>query len=138
MKEGYAISTDPDRLESAAVHRLLSEHAYWAQGRSLETVAASLSASLNFGAFAPDGTLAGFSRIVTDYATFAWLCDVVVHPDHRGLGLGKALVEAVVTHPRLLGLRRIILATGDAEGLYAKYGFKPLDGPELWMVKSAE
>jgi GNAT superfamily N-acetyltransferase len=135
MKDGYRISTDPADFDPRAVHGLLSGHAYWARTRSLETVTRSLAGSLNFGVFAGDGRLAGFSRIVSDYATFAWLCDVVVHPDHRGLGLGKALVEAVVGHPRLQGLRRIILATRDAEGLYAQYGFKRLEGPETWMAK---
>jgi len=138
VDRGYSIDTTSSRFEAAEVHRLLSEHAYWAKNRGVETVAASLAGSLNFGAFDEGGRLVGFSRVVSDYATFAWLCDVVVHPDHRGRGVAAALVEAVAGHPRLRGLRRIVLATRDAEGLYAKFGWKPLAGPELWMAKMGE
>jgi GNAT superfamily N-acetyltransferase len=138
MDERYSLTTDPDRLAPEAVHALLAAHAYWAAGRSLDTVRASMESSLNFGALHVGGTLAGFSRVVSDYATFAWLCDVVVHPEHRGRGLSRALMEAVVGHPRLQGLKRFVLATRDAMGLYEKFGFGPLPGPELWMTKLAE
>jgi GNAT superfamily N-acetyltransferase len=87
-----------------------------------------------------DGDLVGFARVVTDRATFAWLCDVFVAEQARGAGVGKRLMEAVVTHPDLLGLRRFLLATRDAHGLYRQYGFRPIENPEALMAirRSAE
>jgi len=132
----YTISTDPDRLDVPAIHTAL-DRTYWAAGRPLETVRRSIEGSLNFGLFDPVGAQVGFTRVVTDRATFAWVCDVYVLEEHRGLELGKALMRAVVEHPELQGLRRMMLATNDAHGLYAQFGFVPLDRPELFMARTA-
>jgi N-acetylglutamate synthase-like GNAT family acetyltransferase len=97
---------------------------------------ASVQASLNFGAYAPTGEMVGAARVVTDYATFGWLCDVFVLDQHRDRGLGKALVAAVVEHPQLADLQRIILATSDAHDLYSPYGFDLMANPERWMERN--
>ena len=129
----FTISTDPARLDVAAVHRYLSEESYWARHIPYATVARALAHSLCFGAYAPDGHLAGFARVVTDRATFAWLCDVFVLPEFRGQGLSKALVSTVLAHPDLQGLRRHLLATLDAHGLYQQHGYTPLKFSERWL-----
>ena len=134
-RSGYTLSTDKGRLDVALIHKTLSQRAYWAQGRPEEVVRRSIEHSLCFGIYDSAG-LAAFARVVTDYATFAWLCDVFVMEAHRGRGLGKWLVEAVVSHPDLQGLRLSILATRDAHELYRRYGgFEALPNPERWMVR---
>jgi GNAT superfamily N-acetyltransferase len=131
----YTISTDPARLDVPRVHEFLSKGSYWAQNRSLATVQRSIENSLNFGIYSATGQV-GFARVVTDYATFGWLCDVYIDPAARGAGLGKWLVECIVNHPDLKGLRRLLLATRDAHGLYRDYGgFVPLANAERWMEK---
>jgi GNAT superfamily N-acetyltransferase len=133
---GYEISTDPSRLDLGLMHRYLSEESYWAKGRTFEVVRTSVANSLNFGAYNVEGEMVGAARVVTDRATFAWLCDVFVVEGHRGNGLGVALVEAVASHPDLRDIKRMVLATGDAHGLYARFGFEPLaEGPARWMVR---
>ena len=129
------ISDDPGRLDVDRVHRWLSESAYWALGRPRDVVERSIAGSLNLGAYV-DGELVGYARVVTDRATFAWLCDVYVDESVRGGGVGKALVGAVVGHPDLQGLKRFLLATADAHGLYAGFGFEPIAAPERWMERS--
>jgi GNAT superfamily N-acetyltransferase len=125
------VSTDPARLDVEAVHAFLSR-AYWCLGIPRETVARALKHSLCFGLY--DGKAqVGLARVVTDQATFAYLCDVYVLESHRGRGLGKWLIECVMAHTATLGLRRINLATQDAHRLYARHGFKPLAHPEVWM-----
>ncbi|MFD9129333.1 GNAT family N-acetyltransferase [Kitasatospora sp. NPDC059571] len=132
---GYAFSTDPARLDRALIHRWLSEDAYWALGRSREKQDLAIDGSLNFGVYdTASGTQAGYARVVTDLATFAWLCDVYIAPEARGRGLGTALAAAVRDHLAPYGLRRILLATADAHGVYAKAGFAPLAKPEKWMA----
>jgi len=131
----YVISTDPDRLDLPFIHNFLSNTAYWAQGRSLDLVRRSLDNSLNFGLFHGREQI-GFARVVTDYATFAWLADVFIIEDYRGRGLGKWLVEVITTHPRLQGFRRWVLATKDAHELYRRFGFTELKLPERWMERS--
>ena len=133
---GYLISTDPDLLDLDVIHRWISEESYWATGRSRQTVATSVQASLNFGVYADDGEMVGAARVVTDFATFGWLCDVFVIDEHRGRGLGKALMAAVADHPQLASLQRIILATADAHQLYARYGFELMANPERWMERT--
>jgi len=130
----YVISTDNTRLDVAVIYDFLSNDSYWAQARSLELIKRSLENSLNFGLFFGDSQI-GFARVVTDYATFAWLCDVFVVDDHRGEGLGIWLMEVVTGHPRLQGLRRWILATRDAHELYRKFGFNELSLPARWMER---
>ena len=129
----FRISTDPAQLDVAAIHHYLSEESYWAKGIPLATVQRAIANSLNFGLYSPNGELAGFARVVTDEATFAWLCDVFVLPAHRGQGLSKWLMEVVWAHPDLQGLRRQLLATLDAHGLYQQFGFKPLAAPERYL-----
>lgn len=128
----YVFSTDPDRLDVDLIHRFLSRDSYWAEGIPREVVERSLMGSLNIGAFLGEAQVA-FARVVTDYATFAYLADVFVVPAHRRRGLSKVLVEMALGHPQLQGLRRWMLATFDAHGLYAQFGFRVLDGPERWM-----
>ncbi len=133
LPPGFIISTDPARLDVAAVHRYLSQESYWARHIPRETVERAVANSLNFGLYAPDGRQAGFARVVTDRATFAWLCDVFVLPEFRGRGLSKALVGAVLAHPDLQNLRRHLLATFDAHTLYQRFGYEPLDRPDRWL-----
>lgn len=135
MNAPYEISTDPARLDAARVHRWLSTDAYWALGRSREKQDRAIAGSLNFGAYdTGSGEQVGYARVVTDRATFAWLCDVYVAPAARGRGLGKALVEAVREELEPYGLRRVLLATEDAHGLYERIGFRALDDPGRWMA----
>jgi GNAT superfamily N-acetyltransferase len=131
-REEFTISTDPARLDLGVVHGYLTR-SYWAAGIPLEVVRRSIGQSLNFGLYRGDRQV-GFARVVTDRATFAWLCDVFVLEEEQGQGLGKWLVQTVLSHPELQGLRRWILATRDAHGLYARNGFVPLPRPERWMV----
>ena len=127
------ISTDRDRIDTDLVHDFLSRQSDWAAGIQRGTLERSLHNSLVFGAYTSDGRQVGFARAITDYATFAHIADVFVLPDWRRQGLGKRLVEAVLTHPKLQGLRRWSLATRDRHGLYARYGFMPLAEPEIHM-----
>ena len=116
-----------------AVYRFLSQDAYWSQGLPREIFDRSVENSLNFAAVAGDEMI-GFARVVTDRATFAWLCDVFVLPAHRGNGVSNLLMDAVMAHPDLARVRNFRLATRDAHGLYAKYGFAPLAEPSRWMA----
>ncbi|RFU88550.1 N-acetyltransferase [Streptomyces triticagri] len=131
----YEISTDPARLDAARIHHWLSTDAYWALGRSRAKQDSAIASSLNFGAYdRATGEQLGYARVVTDRATFAWLCDVYVAPATRGTGLGTALATAVREELRPHGIRRILLATEDAHGVYAKVGFEPLARPDNWMA----
>ncbi|MGW6390838.1 GNAT family N-acetyltransferase [Streptomyces sp. NPDC055103] len=135
MHGAYEISADPARIDAARVHHWLSTDAYWALGRPREKQDAAIAGSLNFGAYHGEtGEMAAYARVVTDYATFAWLCDVYVDPRARGTGLGTALTTAVRDHLAPCGLRRILLATADAHGVYEKVGFTPLQNPDKWMA----
>ncbi|MFC9324229.1 GNAT family N-acetyltransferase [Kitasatospora sp. NPDC057015] len=132
---GYEISTDPARLDVALVHRWLSEDAYWALGRSREKQETAIAGSLNFGVHdGASGAQVGYARVITDRATFAYLCDVYIAPAARGKGLGTAMVTAIRDHLAPFGLRRILLATADAHEVYARAGFVPLPAPEWWMA----
>ena len=127
----YSITTENQKLDLDAIHAYLSR-SFWAEGISKDVVARSIANSLCFGLF--DGThQVGFARVVTDRATFAYLCDVYVLESHRGLGLGKWLVETVMAHPDLQGLRRFQLVTRDAHGLYSRHGFETPVNPERQM-----
>ncbi|MCX4975936.1 GNAT family N-acetyltransferase [Streptomyces sp. NBC_00620] len=135
LPEGYEISADTARIDVDSVHRWLSTDAYWATGRSREKQERAIAGSLNFGVYdGTSGEQVAYARVVTDEATFAWLCDVYVAPSVRGKGLGTALVAAVRDHLEPLGLRRILLATADAHGVYEKLGFKVLQRPDQWMA----
>ena len=130
----YLISTDRSRLDVELIHDFLSRTSYWASGRTLEVVQRSIENSLAFGIYMENHQV-GFARVVTDYATFAWVADVFVLPEHRGRGLSKWLMEVMLSHPRLQGFRRWVLATKDAHALYARFGFIPLHRPERWMER---
>jgi GNAT superfamily N-acetyltransferase len=130
-RDEYLICTDPARLDVGVIQRFLSE-SYWAVGVPVDVVKRSIEHSLPFGLYR-EGRQIGFARVITDYATFAYLADVFVLDEFRGEGLGKWLIEVVVSHPELAGLRRWMLATRDAHGLYRKSGFTELSQPELWM-----
>ena len=130
----YEISTARSRLDIDLIHNYLSNESYWASGRSREVVARSIDNSLPFGIY-KDGAQVGFARIVTDYATFAWVADVFVLPEHRSRGLSKWLMEVILAHPRLQGFRRWVLSTKDAHELYERYGFIKLHRPERWMER---
>jgi GNAT superfamily N-acetyltransferase len=127
----YEISTDKSRLDLDAIHAFLA-HAYWSQGVPREVVERAIANSICFGVFSDDAQV-GFARVVTDKATFAYLADVYVLPEHRSHGLARRIMEDVTTHPDLQGMRRMLLATRDAHGLYAKFGFRPLAAPDRFM-----
>jgi GNAT superfamily N-acetyltransferase len=130
----FLVSTDPALLDVPAIRDYLSNRSYWAQGRPLEIIRRSIENSLCFGLY-ESRKQAGFARVVTDQATFAWLCDLFVLEPYRGRGLSKWLMECILRHPDLQGLRRIVLATKDAHELYRRYGFAPLSLPERFMEK---
>ena len=135
QRDGYVVSTDKARVNTALVHDFLSRTSYWARERPLPVVQRSIEHSLCFGVYA-GAQQVGFARVVTDYATFAWLCDVFILESHWGLGLGKWLIECIVAHPDLQGLGLFLLATRDAHELYRRYGsFQPLAQAERWMIR---
>ena len=134
QRDEYTISTDPKRLDISVIHDFIANQSYWAQGRAVETVQRALDNSLNFGIYKTNQQV-GFGRVVTDYATFAWIADVFVLTEHRGHGLSKWLVEVMLAHPQLQGFRRWVLATKDAHSLYARFGFIELHRPERWMER---
>src|SRR5438132_13370140 len=128
----YTISDDRARLDIKVIQKFLSTESYWATGRSVERVQRSVDNSLSFGVYRGDEQI-GFARVVTDYATFAWLADVFVLEEYRGLGLSKWLVEVIISHSQLQGFRCWVLATKDAHERYRGYGFRELHRPEWWM-----
>jgi GNAT superfamily N-acetyltransferase len=126
------ISTDPARLDRELIHSFLSRESYWALGVARDVVDRAIDGSVPFGAYEGDVQV-GFARAVTDGATFAWIADVFVVSSHRGRGVGRRLVEAVLAHPQVRGARNVLLATADAHGLYSPYGFTALTMPERYM-----
>jgi GNAT superfamily N-acetyltransferase len=130
-KPPYSISTDPALLDLRMVTDYLAR-SYWAEGIPLEVVERGVKGSLSFGVY-DDGGQVGFARVVTDAATFAYLADVFILDSHRGRGLARWLMEVIMSHPDLQGLRRFSLVTRDAHGLYEKFGFTPLVRPEGHM-----
>jgi len=132
VRGGFRISTDPARLDLGLIHGFLSG-SYWARGIPREVVERSVRGSLCFGLYEEGGSQVGFARVITDRATFAYLADVFVLESQRGRGLSKWLLERILAHPDLQGLRRFLLGTKDAHGLYARFGFAPPKDPSLWM-----
>jgi len=131
----FRISTDPADVDVDVVARFLHDEAYWSLGRSREVVERSLAASRVFTLIDDQGAMAAFARVVTDGVTFGWICDLFVVPSRRGQGLGHRLVEAIVADPELGSMKRLLLATADAHGVYADVGFTPLRQPERWMER---
>ncbi|HEY1460495.1 MAG TPA: GNAT family N-acetyltransferase [Casimicrobiaceae bacterium] len=130
------LSTDPARLDRTLIHEFLSEQSYWATGVPRAVIERAIEHSLCFGVYR-QGTQVAFARVVTDHATFAYLADVFVQPAYRGSGIAKWMLGTIVNHPDLQGLRRFILATRDAHGLYARFGFAPLANPGRFLERFA-
>jgi N-acetylglutamate synthase-like GNAT family acetyltransferase len=130
-RDQFTISTDPARLDINAIVDMLSR-AYWAIGRPRDRTERAIRNSLVFGIYNGERQI-GVARVVTDYSIFAYLCDVFIHEEYRTNGLGKWLVQAIMEHPDLAGMRRWVLVTNDAHGLYRQYGFTSLDDPDEWM-----
>jgi len=130
--DAYTITTDKSKMDVAAIHDFLSKHSGWSDNIPLATVQTSIEHSLNFGLFHKKQQI-GFARVISDYATIAYLGDIYVLESYRGKGLSKQLMEEVMNHPNLQGLRRWILLTSTADWLYEKYGFTKLPKPELYM-----
>lgn len=126
------INNDQSQLDINLIHRFLSEESTWAKGIPLEKVKQSIAHSLCFGGY-ENGQQIAFARVVSDFATFAYLMDVFVLKEHRGRGLSRQLMAAIKAHPELQGLRRFLLASSDARGLYQKFGFQALGKPEIMM-----
>lgn len=132
----YEFSTDPARIDAARVHELISRHTYWAEGRTREVMDTAIAGSRPYGVFhGGTGEQVAFARVVTDGATFAWLADVIVDPRLRGHGIGKLLVGGIVADLEPLGLRRTVLVTADAHGLYEQFGWEPVDAEYRWMER---
>jgi len=131
--EAFRVSTERGELDRDLIHAFLGTHSTWARGISRELVERSIEHSLCFGGYLGERQIA-FARVISDYATFANLVDVFVLPEHRGHGYSKRLMHAVLSHPDLQGLRRFTLATGDAHGLYAQFGFSAPSKPE-WLME---
>lgn len=129
----FVLSDDPARFDLARAHRWISQESYWAEGIPVETFARACANSLVAGVYAPDGSMAAMARVVTDRATFGWVCDVFVDEAFRAQGLGKRLMAYLQGHPDLQGFRRLHLATRDAHGLYRQFGFTGLTNAENWM-----
>ena len=130
-REGFAITTETSFFNIEFIHAFLSK-SYWAEHIPIETVQKSIDNSISFGVFHL-GRQIGFARVITDKATFGYLADVFIDEAYRGQGLSKWLMEEIMTHPDLQGLRRLMLATRDAHGLYTRFGFSPLSNAESWM-----
>ena len=132
----FVISTDRERLQINEIHKFLTEESYWAKDRTFEQTTAAINNSLCFGVYKNDFQI-GLARVVSDFATFAYLGDVYILEDFRGRGLSKWLMTTIINHPDLQGLRRWILATRDAHTLYEQFGFHALKFPTRWMEKPA-
>jgi GNAT superfamily N-acetyltransferase len=135
----YRVTDDRTLIDLDRVHRWLSEDAYWAIGRTRDVVERSVAGSIAFGLIHADDGLAGFCRMVSDCATFAWLCDVYVDHAHRGSGAGSFMVGCAVRHPDVDRVQRQVLATADAHGLYQKFGFRNFSDADRdrWMIRDS-
>lgn len=133
----YSINTDKARLNIPLIHQFLSQESYWAKNIPLDIVQRSIDNSLCFGVYHSDQQV-GFARVTTDQATFAYLADVFILPEHRGKGLSKLLIKTILDWPTLQGLRRWMLATNDAHKLYEQFGFTALDQPQLIMQRKRD
>jgi N-acetylglutamate synthase-like GNAT family acetyltransferase len=132
VDKDFQISTDKDLLDLNMIHTYLDQDSYWAKGIPLDRLKRAIENSICFGVYHNKSQI-GFARVTTDKATFAYIADVFILPDHRGNGLSKWLMQTIVDHPELQGLRRWSLATADAQGLYKQFGFTEISRPERWM-----
>jgi GNAT superfamily N-acetyltransferase len=132
LENGYSVSSDKNKLDIAFIHHFLSHYSYWAKNILLHIVETSVAHSLCYGVYLYEAQV-GFARVITDQSTFGYLADVFVVDEHRGKGLSKALMDFIMQDDRLQHLRRFMLATADAHGLYSQFGFAPLDKPERIM-----
>jgi GNAT superfamily N-acetyltransferase len=132
-ESSFIISTDKEKLDPSVIHQFLT-NSYWATGISLERVEKRIDNSLCFGVYAGEKQV-GFARLITDYDSFAYLADVFILEEYRGIGLSKQLMATILAHPEVQGLRRWVLATRDAHGLYKQFGFNELERPMVWMEK---
>ena len=132
--DGYWTSDDPALLDVARVHQWMSEESYWARGRASAVMVRAIEHSLSLGLYAPGGAQAGYARLVTDRATFAWLCDVFVDPAHRGHGLGSFLVAQSIGHPDVADIRQVLMAE-PGRTIYRRLGYDDLLQPERWMER---
>ena len=135
-RDEFSISTDRSLLDIDVIQDFLATESYWAQNRDIAKTLTAIENSICFGVY-HQGRQVGFARVVSDLATFAYIGDVFIVPDYRGRGLSKWLMETIIAHPDLQGLRRWVLATRDAHGLYAQFEFAALRYPERWMEKTA-
>ena len=133
-RDGYVLSTDPARLDFDLVHGFLARDSYWAQGMTADRLKRALSHSLPVGVYAPDGSMAAFARLVTDYAVFGYLRDVFTVEDHRGSGLASWIATEIRKHPELSTVSSWMLATRDAHGVYEKAGYRAAPHPEYYMT----
>lgn len=131
-QKGFSISTDQSLLDFDIIYQFLDEDSYWSKGIPSEKLRTALANSLCFGVYHREEQV-GLARVITDKAVFAYICDVFILPAYRGNGLSKWLLQTIRAHPDLQGLRRWSLATADAHGLYAQFGFTGITKPELWM-----
>lgn len=134
FNEDYYVSTDRQKLDIISIHNFLTNESEWANGIQLSTVKLSIENSLNFGLYSKKKQI-GFARVISDYSTIAYLGDVFIIEKYRGKGLSKLLINEIMNHPNLQGLRRWILLTDTSEWLYKKYGFRSLPNPEFYMEK---
>lgn len=131
-KKGFSVSTDKSLLDKKAIYDFLKNDSYWSKSLTEEKLNRAIDHSLCFGVY-DKNKIVGFCRVVTDHANFAYLCDVFILPSYRKLGLSKWMLQTVLNHPDLQGLRRWMLATADAHGLYRQFGFTELSKPDTWM-----
>jgi GNAT superfamily N-acetyltransferase len=131
------ISTDPARLDRDLIHRFLSEESYWARGRTREWGERIIDRSLCFGAYEDGDRQVGHARVITDSVTFGYIADLFVVPGARGRGIGKALVSAILEHPDVRDVARLVLLTDDAHSLYERFGFEPIDDVRKWLERRA-
>ena len=134
----YIISTDKNLLDISLIHDYLCNKSYWASGRSIEDVTLSIANSWCIGVYNKDKQLLGFARVATDYVVFAWIMDVFVVDSCKGKGIGKMLINYIVTHDTMQKVNGIGLRTNDAHGLYEKFGFKKIEEPDTWMFRTKQ
>jgi GNAT superfamily N-acetyltransferase len=135
--DGYWASDDAELLNLDLIHQWISEQSYWAKGRPRDVMEAAVRSSLNVGLYRPDGAQAGYARIVSDYATFGWLCDVFLAEGERGHGLGSFLIRTTVEHPAVRHTRQF-LATSPGRTIYHRFGYQPLRPDRQWLERTAD